>query len=81
MPRLKNLSGPDVVRIFGEFEFQIASQRGSHVKLRRVLSDGTRQTLTIPNHRELDTGTLRAIYRQALRYLTDEELRPQFYYD
>ena len=53
MPRLKNLSGPDVVRIFVEFEFLIASQRGSHVKLRRVLSDGTRQTLTIPNHREL----------------------------
>lgn len=81
MPRLKNLSGPDVVRVFSEFEFLIASQRGSHIKLRRVLPDGTRQTLTIPNHRELDTGTLKAIYRQALRYVTDEELRPRFYYD
>ena len=64
-----------------EFEFLIASQRGSHVKLRRILSDGTRQTLTIPNHRELDTGTLKAIYRQALRYLTDEDLRRHFYGD
>jgi hypothetical protein len=43
--------------------------------------DGTRQTLTIPNHRELDTGTLKAIYRQALRYVGDEELRPHFYSD
>ena len=81
MPKLRTLSGPDVVRILSEFEFLIASQRGSHIKLRRILPDGTRQTLTIPNHRELDTGTLKAIYCQALRYVTDEELRPRFYYD
>lgn len=81
MPRLKTLSGPDVVKIFSEFGFLIASQRGSHIKLRRVLPDGTRQALTIPNHRELDTGTLRAIYRQALRYISDEELRQYFYSD
>lgn len=81
MPRLKTLSGPDVVRIFSELGFLIASQRGSHIKLRRVLPDGTRQTLTIPNHRELDTGTLRAIYRQALRYIPDGELRDRFYSD
>jgi predicted RNA binding protein YcfA (HicA-like mRNA interferase family) len=81
MPRLKTLSGPDVVGIFSEFEFVIASQRGSHVKLRRVLLDGTPQTLTIPNHRELDTGTLKAIYRQALRYIADEDLRSHFYSD
>ena len=81
MPKLRTLSGPDVVRILSEFEFLIASQRGSHIKLRRILPEGTRQTLTIPNHRELDTGTLKAIYRQALRYVTDEELRPRFYYD
>jgi predicted RNA binding protein YcfA (HicA-like mRNA interferase family) len=81
MPKLRTLSGPDVVRILSEFDFLIASQRGSHVKLRRVLPDGTRQTLTIPNHRELDTGTLRAIYRQALRYIADEQLRSLFYSD
>jgi predicted RNA binding protein YcfA (HicA-like mRNA interferase family) len=81
MRRLKTLSGPDVVRILSEFEFRVASQRGSHIKLRRIFSDGTRQTLTIPNHRELDTGTLRAIYRQALRYVSDEEIRPHFYSD
>jgi len=81
MPKLRTLSGPDVVRILSEFEFLVAAQRGSHIKLRRTLPDGTRQTLTIPNHRELDTGTLKAIYRQALRYVTDEELRPCFYSD
>jgi len=41
------------------------SQEGSHVKLRRV-RDGQRETLTIAMHRELDRGTLHAIFRQAL---------------
>jgi len=81
MPKLRTLSGPDVVRILSEFEFLVASQRGSHIKLRRILLDGTRQTLTIPNHRELDTGTLKAIYRQALRYIPDEDLQGHFYSD
>jgi predicted RNA binding protein YcfA (HicA-like mRNA interferase family) len=80
MPRLRTLSGPEVVRIFSEFGFLIASQSGSHIKLRRVLSDGTRQSLTIPNHRQLDMGTLKAIYRQGLRYVADDELRPRFYH-
>jgi len=79
MPRLKTLSGRDVVKILSRFGFKVVSQRGSHVKLRRVLSDGTKQTLTIPLHEELDMGTLRAIFRQALRYVPEEELKPHFY--
>jgi predicted RNA binding protein YcfA (HicA-like mRNA interferase family) len=79
MPRPKTLSGPEVIRILGLFGFVVASQRGSHVKLRRVLNDGTRQTLTVPNHRELDRGTAGAIYRQALRYISGEELAPHFF--
>jgi len=35
--------------------------------------------MTIPDHSELDTGTLRAIYRQALRYISDSDLRSYFY--
>jgi len=49
------------------------------MKLRRILADGTKQTLTVPNHRELDRGTLLAIHRQALRYLRTEELAPHFF--
>jgi len=51
------------------------------MKLRRVLSDGTLQTLTVPAHLELDTGTCRAIFRQAVRFVADEDLRPHFYTD
>ena len=81
MPKLKTLSGGDVVKICCLFGFEIEAQRGSHVKLRRLLPDGARRTFTIPIHDEMDKGTLKAIYRQALRYLTEDQLRPHFYSD
>ena len=79
MQKLKSLSGKDVIKIFSQFGFDIASQKGSHVKLRRVLSKGTKQTFTVPLHKELDKGTLKAIFRQALRYVPEQELKPYFY--
>jgi predicted RNA binding protein YcfA (HicA-like mRNA interferase family) len=81
MPKLRRLSGIEVIRIFASFGFDPVAQRGSHVKLRRILPSGDRETLTVPTHSELDIGTLRAIFRQALRYLSDDELRPHFYTD
>jgi len=81
MPKLKRLTGEDVIRILSGFGFEIVFQRGSHAKMRRILSDGTKQTLTIPRHKELDKGTLKAILRQALRYIPEEQLRPHFYAD
>jgi len=79
MPKLKILSGEKVIKIFLSFNFIVAAQKGSHIKLARVLPAGIRQTLTIPNHQELDRGTLRAIYRQALRYVPENELKNHFY--
>ncbi len=79
MPKLRRLSGAEVIAILGRFGFTIRSQRGSHVKLRRELPDGTVQSLTVPLPAELDTGTCRAILRQASRFVSEEELRPHFY--
>ena len=79
MPKLKILSGIEVMKIFSQFNFKIISQKGSHVKLRRILPNGIKQSLTIPIHKELDKGTLRAIYRQAIRYIPDEDLKLYFY--
>ncbi len=79
MPKLKTLSGREVVKILAQRGFETVSQRGSHVKLERILSDGTKQTLTIPLHDELDKGTLKAIFRQVVRYIPEEDLRPHFY--
>lgn len=79
MAKLRVLSGEELLGIFLHFGFQVVSQAGSHVKLRRLRADGTKQTLTIVLHAELDKGTLKAVYRQALRYVSESELRPWFY--
>ncbi|OGF48998.1 hypothetical protein A3G55_00995 [Candidatus Giovannonibacteria bacterium RIFCSPLOWO2_12_FULL_44_25] len=78
MPKLKVLSGEDVIKILQHFGFSVVKQTGSHVKLQRIL-DGFKQTLTIANHKELDRGTLRAIYGQVLRYVSEAELKEHFY--
>jgi predicted RNA binding protein YcfA (HicA-like mRNA interferase family) len=79
VPRLRRLSGDDLLAILTRFGFQIHSQRGSHVKLKRVTAAGSVQTLTVPRNRELDVGTLQAIFRQASRFVPEDELRREFY--
>jgi predicted RNA binding protein YcfA (HicA-like mRNA interferase family) len=81
MPKLRRLSGDEIIRFLARFGFRVHSQRGSHVKLRRVAPGGQNETLAIPRHRELDTGTCRAILRQASRYVPERELAPFFYSD
>ena len=79
--KLRSLSGEEIVRILARFGFQVISQRGSHVKLRRLAESGHKQTLHIPLHSELRRGTLHAIYQQALMYIADADLRPHFFTD
>ncbi len=78
MPRLRPISGDEVIAILLTFGFSIHSQKGSHVKLKRA-AKGVAQTLTIPKHKELDRGTLRAIFRQAARFVPEDQLREHFY--
>lgn len=79
MPNLRTLSGKEIIDIFQKFDFQIVGQKGSHIKLQRILPDNIRQTLVIPNHKEIDKGTSKAIYRQALRYISEDKLNSYFY--
>jgi predicted RNA binding protein YcfA (HicA-like mRNA interferase family) len=79
MPNMRTLSGTEVIAILGEFGFRPVSQRGNHLKLRRVVDDGSAQTLTVPNHKEIDRGTLQAIFRQASRFIPGTELRRVFF--
>ncbi|MBK7929631.1 MAG: type II toxin-antitoxin system HicA family toxin [Bryobacterales bacterium] len=81
MGRLRTLSGDAVVAILREFDFVPVSQRGSHMKLRRVMGQGQAQSLTVPRHRELDRGTLQALFRQACRFIPEAELRRWFFAD
>lgn len=80
MPKLKVLSGDEVISIFKHFGFEAVKQSGSHVKLKRIKNDIS-QGLLIPRHKELDRGTLKAIINQAAHYIAQEELRRFFYTD
>ena len=81
MPRLRRLKARDVLRILGGHGFEVASIRGSHAKLTRTGPSGAREVLVVPLHRQLTVGTLQAIYRQAKRYVAEEDLRDEFYAD
>ena len=61
MSRLPQVSGSDVVRALQKVGFVIRRQHGSLIILRR--DDPFAQTV-VPNHRQIDRGTLRAILRQ-----------------
>lgn len=69
MSRLPVVSGRDVVKAFAKIGFALDRQKGSHMILYRA---EPATTLTVPDHRELDRGTLRAIIRQA--GITPEQL-------
>ena len=77
MPKLKRLSGKEVITLFQRLGCEIVGRKGSHVKLRR-LEKGVKQTLTVPDHPEIDTGTLWAILRHAAAYVPEAELRGYF---
>ena len=78
MPKLKRLSQKEVLKILESFGFVVASQRGSHIKIKRKTDFGF-QVLTVPNHKELDKGTLKAIFNQASKFISEDELREKFY--
>ena len=60
MPKLPLLSGSDVVKALERLGFAQVRHRGSHVVMRRG-GVGT----VVPLHKEVKTGTLAGILRQA----------------
>jgi predicted RNA binding protein YcfA (HicA-like mRNA interferase family) len=62
MSKLPRMSGRDCIKALEKAGFQFKRQEGSHIILRR--NDPFSQ-LVVPDHKELDSGTLRAIIRQA----------------
>ena len=61
MSKLPQVSGPELVRALEKLGFSVRRQHGSHIIMRR--DDPHAQTV-VPNHRQIDRGTLRAILRQ-----------------
>lgn len=62
MSKLPRLSGRDCVKALTKAGFYQKRQHGSHIILRRDLPFAQ---LVVPDHKELDRGTLRAILHQA----------------
>ncbi len=62
MSKLPRISGRDCVKALAKIGFYQKRQHGSHIILRR---DNPFAQLVVPDHKELDRGTLRAILRQA----------------
>ena len=62
MIKLPRVSGRDCVSALEKAGFVQKRQHGSHIILRR---DEPFAQLVVPDHKELDRGTLRAIIRQA----------------
>ncbi len=71
MTRLPQVSGREVITALERIGYIVVRQRGSHVRMRHP-SDQTRLPVTVPDHKTLKVGTLRAILRDA--QLTAEEL-------
>ena len=57
MAQLANISGKDAVKIFSKAGWQVVGQVGSHVVLSKP---DVRANLSVPQHKELAPGTLRA---------------------
>ncbi|MFH0775441.1 MAG: type II toxin-antitoxin system HicA family toxin [bacterium] len=68
MSKIPVISGSKLIRALMKAGYYIRDQEGSHIHLRHP----GRKPLTVPNHKEIARGTLRAIIKEA--GITLEEL-------
>ncbi|MBS9387872.1 MAG: type II toxin-antitoxin system HicA family toxin [Aphanizomenon sp.] len=61
MSKLPIISGLECVKALEKIGFVVDRQRGSHIIMVR---EEPRTTISVPDHKELDRGTLRGIIRQ-----------------
>ena len=71
MPRLRRVSGTELISALEQLGFTQIRQRGSHVVLKKQTSEG-QVGCVVPLHPELAIGTLRGILKQA--GITPDEL-------
>ncbi len=58
------LSGKAIVKVLQKQGFQVSRQRGSHIVLHKIEHSGKR-ICVVPNHKEVQKGTLRSISKMA----------------
>ncbi len=62
MQKLPRLSGKEVIKILHKTGFTPARQKGSHIILTKQTEEG-KKAVVVPNHNEVDRGTLLEIIR------------------
>lgn len=71
MSKLPQISGKQLISALQKVGFSVVSQRGSHIKVRKLKP--VRKTIIVPNHKIIRPGTLNNILKMA--ELTKEELK------
>ena len=78
MPKLKRISGKDLLALLLREGFLLLRQKSSHVRL-VMKTENASHFVTIPLHDELDRGTEKAIIRSLGRCLSQEKIEQLFY--
>jgi len=55
MPKLPIVSAKDLISVFKKLNFEIVSQKGSHIKMQDI----NNRIVIIPNHKQIKPGTLK----------------------
>ena len=62
--KLPVLSGREVIKALKKIGFEEKRQKGSHIILAKETDEG-KKGVVVPNHKEIDKGTLLEIIRQS----------------
>ena len=61
---MKSFKPRQIIKVLEKKDFKLVRQKGSHVIMKKKTSEGEIATV-VPNHKEVDRGTLLEIIRQA----------------
>jgi predicted RNA binding protein YcfA (HicA-like mRNA interferase family) len=75
MPKLPQVSGPQLVKVLNSLGYSVVRQRGSHESLRKITASG-KHVITVPEHKVIAKGTLSDIINRVSIYnnISKEEL-------
>lgn len=71
MSKIPQVSGKTTIKALQKIGFKMISQKGSHVKLIRIIND-QHQTVIIPMHKILKKGTLRNGILKSINLTVDQ---------
>jgi predicted RNA binding protein YcfA (HicA-like mRNA interferase family) len=57
MSNIPQVSGKEVIKVLQKMGFEVARQKGSHVRLSRI-KNGRKELVTVPDHKIIRKGTL-----------------------